>query len=150
MFDLWPGCMEMIITACFYMRIGILASLGFVLQTSGHRPFPPGCILCCSLWCLSVSLPSHHYLPGSFLPSALSHSFQLSGIQRLLLQHLTDHSASLSWALLPISSSSQFCLQCLCNNISQYLSGIKWDNFYSVPGNGWTFRNVSTFFPDVF
>lgn len=28
---------------------------------SGHRPYPPGCILCCSLWCFSVSLPSHHY-----------------------------------------------------------------------------------------
>lgn len=80
---------------------------------SGQRPFPPGCILCCSLQSFSMSLPSHHYLPCSFLPSVQSHFVQLCRIHRF--------SCSISLTTQPLSllsSTAQFQFQSVLSSVS--------------------------------
>lgn len=124
--------MEMIITACFYRRGGILAPLGFALQTgvaTGHFPRLHSAALCGV-----SSIPPLSPVP--FSAPAQSHFVQLSGCRGLSCStSLTTQPPSLSCIPLPSSSSSQSCLLCLSNSSCQDLSGIKWDSFYSVPGN---------------
>lgn len=133
----------MIITDCFYVRVGILKSLGFALQTGLAQAISPGCTLCCSLWCLFHPTITSCAL---FCPSSVSFCSAVQDAQASLVASNWSISPFLSCVLLPSSRSSQFCLQCLGNNFCQYLSGKKWDSFYSVPGDSWTFRNDFYFF----
>lgn len=143
MFDLW----SVIITACFYMRVGILASLGFALQVGvGKGHFPQAAfsaVLYRAFQCLFHPTIISHAL---FCPQSSLILFSCAGSTGSLAASLWPLSLSLYWILLPSFSSNQFCLQFLGHNFSQCLSAIKWDSFYSVPGNIWTFRNVFTFF----
>lgn len=146
MFDLWL----VIITACFYMRVGALASLGFALQAGvgkGHLPqaafsaalyrifqclFYPT-IISHALFCPQSSLILFSCAGSTGFSCSISLTI-LSLLSSTALFHFQSILSSVSWPqLLPVS---------LCNQMGQLL-------FCS-----WKHLNFQKcfyiFFPDVF
>lgn len=136
--------METIITACFYISVGILALLGFALQAGvgpGHFPQAAfSAVLCGVFQC--------HFHP-TFISRALLCP------QSSLLFFSCQGSKGFSWSpslttqpLFLLLSTAHFQFLSVLSSVSwqQLLPVSPWSQMGQLLLCSWTFRNVSTFF----